>query len=180
MTDERAQRVFAVSSADAETVHLLGFGLYVGDHPRPGTPEWKDRSEADRDLYRRAIRDGDADPFDPVPFYESLVAKGEMTRTEADEALAAGAERRATEAARPIDDRAADLAEHVARNPKIVLDNGDVVWGCECWWGPEERYEQMVAGRQVVERSMPELRAAAGVEEGRNLAVPAAQEARRD
>jgi len=23
-------------------------------------------------------------------------------------------------------------------NPKIVLDNGDVVWGCECWWGGEE------------------------------------------
>ena len=23
-------------------------------------------------------------------------------------------------------------------NPKIDLDNGDVVWGCQCWWGPEE------------------------------------------
>ncbi len=22
-------------------------------------------------------------------------------------------------------------------NPKILLDSGDVVWGCECWWGPE-------------------------------------------
>jgi hypothetical protein len=22
-------------------------------------------------------------------------------------------------------------------NPKLVLDNGDVVWGCECWWGSE-------------------------------------------
>lgn len=21
--------------------------------------------------------------------------------------------------------------------PKLVLDNGDVVYGCECWWGPE-------------------------------------------
>ncbi|MEW6096234.1 MAG: hypothetical protein AB1567_06885 [bacterium] len=20
-------------------------------------------------------------------------------------------------------------------NPKIVLDSGKVVWGCECWWG---------------------------------------------
>jgi hypothetical protein len=25
-----------------------------------------------------------------------------------------------------------------AKNPKILLDNGKVVWGCECWWGPEE------------------------------------------
>lgn len=23
-------------------------------------------------------------------------------------------------------------------NPKIQLDNGKIVWGCECWWGPEE------------------------------------------
>ena len=22
-------------------------------------------------------------------------------------------------------------------NPKIVLDGGGVVYGCECWWGPE-------------------------------------------
>jgi hypothetical protein len=28
------------------------------------------------------------------------------------------------------------------RNPKIVLDNGDVVWGCECWWGDVEKAEQ--------------------------------------
>jgi len=23
-------------------------------------------------------------------------------------------------------------------NPRIKLDNGKTVWGCECWWGPEE------------------------------------------
>lgn len=23
-------------------------------------------------------------------------------------------------------------------NPKIKLDNGEVVWGCQCWWGAEE------------------------------------------
>lgn len=22
-------------------------------------------------------------------------------------------------------------------NPKLKLDNGDIVWGCECWWGSE-------------------------------------------
>ena len=22
-------------------------------------------------------------------------------------------------------------------NPKIKLDNGETVWGCQCWWGPE-------------------------------------------
>ena len=24
-------------------------------------------------------------------------------------------------------------------NPRIDLDNGKTVWGCECWWGPEEK-----------------------------------------
>jgi len=23
-------------------------------------------------------------------------------------------------------------------NPRILLDNGDTVYGCECWWGSEE------------------------------------------
>jgi len=27
-------------------------------------------------------------------------------------------------------------------NPKIELDNGDVVWGCECWWGPEDMIDE--------------------------------------
>lgn len=25
-----------------------------------------------------------------------------------------------------------------APNPKLVLDDGQVCWGCETWWGPEE------------------------------------------
>ena len=25
--------------------------------------------------------------------------------------------------------------------PRIRLDSGDVVWGCECWWGPEEEIQ---------------------------------------
>ena len=29
-------------------------------------------------------------------------------------------------------------------NPKIELDNGDVVWGCECWWGDESEVQAMV------------------------------------
>lgn len=28
------------------------------------------------------------------------------------------------------------------RNPKIKLDNGEVVWGCECWWGAEEKVKE--------------------------------------
>jgi hypothetical protein len=44
-------------------------------------------------------------------------------------------------------------------NPKIVLDSGDVVWGCECWWGPEEEIMAECATLdQVVEISVEDAR----------------------
>jgi hypothetical protein len=30
-------------------------------------------------------------------------------------------------------------------NPHIKLDDGKEVWGCECWWGPEDKIKAMVA-----------------------------------
>lgn len=37
------------------------------------------------------------------------------------------------------------LRERALTNPKIRLDNGDVVWGCECWWGPEATIQSRMA-----------------------------------
>lgn len=41
-------------------------------------------------------------------------------------------------------------------NPKIKLDSGAVVWGCECWWGSEAGLKRELesgrfAGMKVVE-----------------------------
>lgn len=36
------------------------------------------------------------------------------------------------------------------KNPKLVMDDGTVVWGCECWWGPEDQIAEAIAGRTVV------------------------------
>ena len=30
------------------------------------------------------------------------------------------------------------------------LDDGRVVWGCQCWWGPEDKVRQMIGDRRVV------------------------------
>lgn len=30
-------------------------------------------------------------------------------------------------------------------NPKIQLDNGDIVWGCECWWDTEDGMKKRLA-----------------------------------
>ena len=35
-------------------------------------------------------------------------------------------------------------------NPHITLDDGRVVWGCECWWGPEESVKKSIGERTVV------------------------------
>lgn len=55
------------------------------------------------------------------------------------------------------------LREAKIPNPKIKLDNGKVVWGCECWWGPEEKVKAQVEaskqnGRVVVEMDIDEVR----------------------
>lgn len=42
-------------------------------------------------------------------------------------------------------------------NPKIMLDDGGVVWGCQCWWGSEAAVKARVAKyREVKTQSLPE------------------------
>ena len=36
-------------------------------------------------------------------------------------------------------------------NPTIKLDNGKIVYGYECWWGPEEKVKEMIGGRKVTD-----------------------------
>jgi hypothetical protein len=46
-------------------------------------------------------------------------------------------------------------------NPLIRLDSGGYVWGCECWFGDEERVRESLAGRDVREVDIDSVRAAA-------------------
>jgi hypothetical protein len=46
-------------------------------------------------------------------------------------------------------------------NPKIRLDSGEVVWGCECWWCPEEDMKQGIGSRRVVPITPEEYRSRA-------------------
>lgn len=68
------------------------------------------------------------------------------------------------------DEKVNDLLAHMSLNPKIELDSGEVVWGCECWWGDLSRYDEMVGGREVVNVSITADREAAAIAEGRNFA----------
>jgi hypothetical protein len=47
-----------------------------------------------------------------------------------------------------------------ASNPRITLDSGKVVWGCECWWGSESRVREYCEKfKKVVEIDIEEARA---------------------
>ena len=51
-----------------------------------------------------------------------------------------------------------ELKEHAIANPKIELDDGSIVWGCECWWGPEEKIRETLEGQTVIEVSIDDAR----------------------
>ena len=58
-----------------------------------------------------------------------------------------------------------DLHELGRPNPKIRLDSGDIVWGCECWWGGEESVRRKIGNRKVVIVPVPnQAGSAAGAE----------------
>lgn len=48
-------------------------------------------------------------------------------------------------------------------NPLLKLDNGEYVWGCECWWGSEEGVKKVIKektmlGAKVIKVKMSDLR----------------------
>ena len=43
-------------------------------------------------------------------------------------------------------------------NPKLQLDNGDIVWGCECWWGDEKSVKKSIEGATINVVSIHDVR----------------------
>lgn len=56
-------------------------------------------------------------------------------------------------------------AENIG-NPRIRLDDGRYVWGCECWWGPEE--DMLKQDLNIVNVDIDEYREQAKRESGKN------------
>ena len=51
-------------------------------------------------------------------------------------------------------------------NPNITLDNGKIVWGCECWWSPENNVKEKLDwykenGYEIVDVDVDEERSKA-------------------
>ena len=50
------------------------------------------------------------------------------------------------------------LHEIEKTNPTLQLDNGDIVFGCECWWGSEDHIQHWIDGREIIEVSIHDYR----------------------
>ena len=43
-------------------------------------------------------------------------------------------------------------------NPTIKLDSGEIVYGVECWWGPEAEVQQQIKGRLIIHTDIRRVR----------------------
>ena len=50
------------------------------------------------------------------------------------------------------------LIENESPNPAIELDSGGVVYGCECWWGPEDKVLTAIGSQEVKDVTIDEIR----------------------
>lgn len=53
------------------------------------------------------------------------------------------------------------LHERGIPNPTIQLDSGVKVYGCECWWGPEDQIRGKIGNRKVIEVDIRSVRPSA-------------------
>lgn len=44
------------------------------------------------------------------------------------------------------------------KNPKIILDNGKDVFGCECWWDDEEAMKKRIGDRKIINVDIDKVR----------------------
>jgi len=57
------------------------------------------------------------------------------------------------------DDKIADMMNSLKsrKNPRIKLDDGQTVWGMQCWWGTEDSFNKVADGRTIVTIPVPVL-----------------------
>ncbi len=148
MTDVGA-RVWVIRDQDPDVIHAYGFGVYEGDHLMPG---WDNPGILA--ICAEMIRKGDTGPpiIDPHVYFGRKVDAGELTAEQAAKEIARVEAADAAEKARPVAERALELARLCSMNPRIRLDSGHTVWGAECWWvdADDDTPAKYAAGRRIV------------------------------
>lgn len=118
--------------AENGVVSIYGEGVYVGERPVPGAEFGP--GPRDYRMLHKIITEDDAIPIDEhlvVRVYDEQIAAGvEIPGTREEVIAHIEADR-----ARPLDERIRELYLANQLNPCIYLDNGNVVWGFQCFWG---------------------------------------------
>lgn len=120
---KHGDRVGAFMSADDKTVYLLGYGVYEGDEPVPYLDDLT-FERAEKIAHDRLKEAG----MKEWPEGLDTVEK----RREQFDAF-----------------KQSPMYLFERTHPKIVLDHGDVVWGNECHFGPEDMVKKLVADRRI-------------------------------
>ena len=62
------------------------------------------------------------------------------------------------------------LHSPIYARPRIKLDSGKIVWGNECWWGPEEKIKAYLDGeRQIIHVDIDAARKVAAMASERHV-----------
>ncbi|MCP9209629.1 hypothetical protein [Streptomyces cucumeris] len=155
MSAPPGSRIVAVRNSDDATVYVYGRGVYAGHFPRPGSGNW---TPADYERAQNAILANESRMDDSwlSAHWDKRVSEGKATREEADIRVMEGLASLAREHAKPLEQRARELLAQMDLNPRLDLDNGSTVWGCQCWWMPEGMFAEFTGGRTVVEVAPPQ------------------------
>lgn len=119
---KQGDRVGAFTSVDWKSIYFLGWGTYQGEE----IPAY----------------------MDTFTFEEAEKAALEAFGDNLPENMNTLEKRRA----RFEEMRASPLYTFPRIKPKIVLDNGEVVWGHECHFGPEAEIRKIVADKPIVQQ----------------------------
>lgn len=166
---EAGSRIAAVRDANDSTVFLYGRGVYAGDFPRPGSGNWAaDQRRIAENVVRGSLEHADetraADDAFMVKRLAETVDAGTKTQQDADQALSEYREiraaREAKRSAMTVEEQVVELLHGMDLNPRLDLDGGGTVWGCECWWMPEEEFDSFVGSRAVEVVPLPDRSAA--------------------
>lgn len=165
-------RVGAILGAgDDKVVEFLGYGIYEGDFLPPGSD---DQVEAALPITRAtfaaqaALDDSDLrNTF--RRFNDAADEQHRVSDEELERRVAAAYETRQQQG-RYDDEQIREWlrTSSMLANPRIRLDNGKVVWGRECWWGPEADVAQRLdayraQGWEVATVDIDDARRRAGV-----------------
>lgn len=145
---EIGSRVIAVRNTADGVAYIYGYGTYLGRLPRPDFRQ--DFDDAIRAYALRAVIDMES-YLTPVWCWGNIkerIAKGEITLAEGQQRYRDWLPRWSRDVAMPRDEAVERYLIGSVSNPCIELENGERIWGFECWWTSAEA-ERITEGRRV-------------------------------